>query len=167
MNQKEFIQQFQNEHRQIRTTLWELLVSLVQRDITLGRCYLKKLDKLTGPHFRYEEETLFPALMEIYDSMYVNKLFTDHDLVIMHIKKLCSTLNQPDLTEEDYTIAIKQVKSVLPIVSSCESISAMIEKFNDRLIEKLNDTHNKAYHDNFSLFKWSETVRKRLPLYLN
>lgn len=133
----------------------------------LSKCYLARLQEAIGPQFRYEEETLFPALLQVYDSIYVEKLFTDHDLLIARTKKLCCMLEQKELTDEDYKVAIEHVKAILPIVVSCESISVLMEQFDNQLIQKLKDSHEKAYIDNFNLFKWSETIRKRLPLYLN
>jgi hypothetical protein len=40
---------------------------------------LQKTAELTGPHFRYEEEVLYPGLVEIFGGKYIGSLFTAHD----------------------------------------------------------------------------------------
>jgi hypothetical protein len=73
----QFTQMFREEHRQVRDTLRDLVQAL-----------LRQAAALTGPHFRYEEEYLYPGLVQIFGEEYIEKLLGDHGVAIGTAKKL-------------------------------------------------------------------------------
>ncbi len=58
------IEEFREDHRKIRDLILELAASLRQHDVAQARELLASLDRLAGPHFRFEEEALYPALRQ-------------------------------------------------------------------------------------------------------
>src|SRR3972149_7566902 len=73
---------FRNEHRAVRDGLLDLAESFRKRDRATATTLLGHVATLTGPHFRYEEEELYPGLRAILGQKYVGKLYGDHDRVI-------------------------------------------------------------------------------------
>lgn len=62
----QFTQIFRDEHRKIRDTLLALIRAFQERDKTRIKSLLNQTATCTGPHFRYGEEALYPALTEIF-----------------------------------------------------------------------------------------------------
>lgn len=55
---------FREEHRAVRDALPDLAQAFAQRSPQRARTLLSRIASLAGPHFRYEEETMCPALVE-------------------------------------------------------------------------------------------------------
>lgn len=87
---------FRDEHRAVRDGLLELTESFKKGDREKVTALLGQVASLTGPHFRYEEETLYPALVDIFGQKYIEKLFADHDRVIGAAKRLVQLTGKDD-----------------------------------------------------------------------
>lgn len=61
-----FTQVFREEHRSVRDTLLDLIRAFEDRDKRRISLLLHQTARLTGPHFRYEEEALYPGLTELF-----------------------------------------------------------------------------------------------------
>lgn len=167
MKPKDFYVEFRKEHRIIRDLLLDLITALLQKDINWAGTLLKELDIITGPHFRYEEETLYPALISIFGEPYINKLMTDHDLAIARANKLKSIIEKKEQSEDDYLEGINLVRSILPHVSDCEGLTIMVEKLSKEKIENIINSMKSSREQNIPLLKWSENLRGRKLLSIN
>ena len=58
--------EFREDHRKVRDGLLDLAKAAEAGDVVKARNILGQIDTMVGPHFRYEEETLYPA-MENYN----------------------------------------------------------------------------------------------------
>jgi len=164
MNRESFFKEFRQEHREIRDLLFDMITSFLKHDFEKSGALLERLDSLTGPHFRYEEEELYPALIEIFGEQYINKLLTDHDLAIARAKKLSSMIKAGSKEKEDITDCVNTVRSILPHVSDCEGLSIMVEKLDDKVVDSICNSVEEARKANIPLIEWSETSRTRQPL---
>jgi len=164
MNRESFFKEFRQEHREIRDLLFDMITSFGEHNFEKSGILLERLDSLTGPHFRYEEEALYPALIEVYGVHYINKLLTDHDLAIARAKKLGTMIETESKEKEDITDCINTVRSILPHVSDCEGLSIMVEKLDGAIIDTICNTIEEARKANLPLIEWSETSRSRKPL---
>lgn len=164
MNREDFFKEFREEHREIRDLLFDMITSFGKEDFEKSGALLQRLDILTGPHFRYEEESLYPALIEVYGEAYINKLLTDHDLAIARAKKLSSMIDKGSNEKDDITDCVNTVRSILPHVSDCEGLSIMVERMDDEIINTICDSMENARKENIPLIEWSETSRNRKPL---
>jgi hemerythrin-like domain-containing protein len=79
MSAEVFAQLFRQEHREIRDALLELVEAYSRRDTELARKLVGQVASLTGPHFRYEEEALYPPLEQIFGDEFIEMLLLDHD----------------------------------------------------------------------------------------
>ena len=166
MNRETFFIEFRQEHREIRDILFDMITSFVKKDFEESAALLKRLDTLTGPHFRYEEEALYPSLINIYGEPYINKLLTDHDLVIARAKNLNTKIRSEKTEKEDIDDCIDTVRSILPHVSDCEGLSIMVERLDDGILSTIYTSIENARKENLSLIEWSETTRGRKQLQL-
>lgn len=71
---KDFFNEFRNDHRQIRDLIMNLITAFIQNDMVKADKLTDKLNLVAGPHFQFEEEVLYPELIPLYGSEYINKL---------------------------------------------------------------------------------------------
>jgi hypothetical protein len=103
----EFTNIFREEHRVVRDALFELLRALRARDRVGITTLLDQIKRYTGPHFRYEEESLYPMLVPIFGEEYIEKLYEDHDRAIGSARKLLEIAQKGFLTDDDITQVIR------------------------------------------------------------
>lgn len=157
----QFTQLFREEHRKIRDTLLDLIQAFKEKDRARIENLLNQAAVLTGPHFRYEEEALYPALTEIFGEEYIEKLLGDHDQAIGIAKRLVELARKEHLTEEDVAEAVSLIRKVLPHVSDCDGLSIMTEKLSEDKIKSILDTRESSLKAGLDLIKWAESIRNR------
>ncbi len=60
------IAEFKEEHRQVRDGLLELTDALQAKNVQRAREMMGQIDKLVGPHFRFEEEAFISGLTSLF-----------------------------------------------------------------------------------------------------
>ena len=162
-----FFTKFRNEHRIIRDLLLDLITSFLEKDMPKAGKLLDELNRITGPHFRYEEEALYPSLISIFGEHYINKLMTDHDLAIARAGKLKSLIEKENHNEEDYNNCLNLVRAILPHVSDCEGLTIMVEKLPEPKVDFIVQSMDAALSKNVPLLEWAEHTRGRKILSIN
>jgi hypothetical protein len=157
----EFTQMFREEHRSVRDVLLDLIQAFQMRDGGRIQDLLNQTAALAGPHFRYEEESLYPGLVEILGEEYIQKLLRDHDLAIGIAKKLVEMAGKDLLTDDDVTKAVLLVRSILPHVSDCDGLSIMVERLPEEKVEAVFASRDHARSADLNLLQWAEDVRGR------
>lgn len=157
----QFAQIFRNEHRAIRNALFGLLQAFEKKSSKEIDSSLTTVASLTGPHFRYEEEALYPALVGIFGEHYIDKLYSDHDYAIRTAKRIAALAGSDTLTDEQVHEAVGLIRSILPHVSDCEGLSIMTETLpSDDLVAVL-EARERAAQRGLDLLTWSSEVRDR------
>jgi hypothetical protein len=159
-----FYTQFRKEHRQIRDLLLDLITCLLQKDLQKAGQLLDDLNRVTGPHFRYEEEALYPSLVPVFGEPYILKLLTDHDLAIARARKLKAVIDRDEPSDEDYREGLNLVRAILPHVSDCEGLTIMVEKLPRERMDFITQTMRSSISGNIPLFEWEENLRGRKRL---
>lgn len=72
------IVEFREDHRKVRDSLLDLAGAAEAGELDKARNILGEIDKMVGPHFRYEEEQLYPTLREFLGD-YADSLVAEHD----------------------------------------------------------------------------------------
>ncbi len=157
----QFTQMFREEHRAVRDVLLDLIQAFQERDRARIQDLLTQTAALTGPHFRYEEESLYPGLVEILGEEYIQKLLRDHDVAIGTAKKLVELAGKEPLTDDDAALAVLLVQSILPHVSDCDGLSIMVERLPEEKVEAFFTSRDDARRANLNLLQWAEEVRGR------
>lgn len=161
MTSAQFTDTFRGEHRQVRDALLYLIEAFEARDKGRAQELLSKIAGLTGPHFRYEEESLYPSLTVIFGEEYIEKLRGDHDWAIGAAKKLDELANSPEITKEVAAKATGLVRGILPHVSDCDGLSIMVERLPEEKVADILDTRLQSLDAGLNLIEWADTVRGR------
>jgi len=157
----EFALLFREEHRKIRDSLLDLIQAFQNREKPRIQALLQQTAVYTGPHFRYEEEALYPALVEIFGQEYVDELLRAHDRAIATARKLVEKAGKDPLTDQDVAEATSLIRAVLPHVSDCDGLSIMVERLSEAKVRSILDTRETSRHAGLDLFSWVEQVRRR------
>ncbi len=155
--------EFKEDHRKIRDMLFGLKDKLEKKDPQGAREILGKLNTFVGPHFRYEEEGLYPALRPILED-YVDSLIEDHDGAIATARKLAEIVQKDTLTDADAQEGRQGVLSILPHVSDCDGLSVFMEsiqKVHPEEIEQIAHKIEECREAGLPLLEWADTVRLR------
>lgn len=157
----EFSAMFREEHRAVRDALLDLVQAFQDRDRTRIQPLVARTAVLAGPHFRYEEESMYPLLVQFFGEGYINKLFQDHDLAILAAKKLLGFAEQATLTDEDVEEAVRYTRSILPHVTDCDGLSILVERLPEEQVQAIFDTRARSKAANLDLLTWATTIRGR------
>ncbi|MFN8222075.1 MAG: hemerythrin domain-containing protein [Gaiellales bacterium] len=161
----EFSTVFRAEHRAVRDALLGLITAFEARDLDRVRVLLGHTAELTGPHFRYEEETLYPSLVSVFGKAYIDHLFEEHDGAIERAAALVALAGREHLEETDVEHAVQLVREILPHVSDCDGLSVMVEVLPDTEVEAIFAARERSGAEGLDLLTWAQGVRGR-PLAL-
>jgi hypothetical protein len=156
-----FTETFREEHREVRDALLQLIDAFEQRDRQAIGTLLERIARLTGPHFRYEEESLYPELVQFFGTDYVEHLFSEHDRAIGRARRLVQLAEQSTLSDEDVAHAARLVRAILPHVSDCDGLSIMVERLPNETIETIFDARARSGRAGLNLLQWADQVRRR------
>lgn len=152
---------FRREHRAVRDMLFELIDAFQNRDQARAQTLLARVAALTGPHFRYEEESLYPHLVDVFGADYVDKLYDDHDAAVRTARRLVELAGREELTDAEATEAVAGARSILPHVSDCDGLSIMVERFPEERVNGIFQTRQAALDAGVDLLTWAATIRNR------
>ena len=152
------IAEFREDHRKVRDGLLELMEALQSKDIATARKILGKINVVVGPHFRYEEETLYPALRVLLGE-YVDQLLKEHDGVIATARACAELLKKDSLTDGEAKQAATAARSLLIHVSNCDGLSILSERLSKKEIDNLSEKLAAARKAGVPLLDWAETIR--------
>lgn len=157
----QFSQIFRQEHRIVRDALLDLIQAFVARDRSRVQELISQVAKYTGPHFRYEEESLYPELVQIFGEEYVERLYSDHDRAIGTARQLAALGTKESLTDQEVNLAVAWVRSILPHVSDCDGLSIMVERLAEEKVQAILDSRERSNAAGLNLLAWAEQVRNR------
>lgn len=166
MTSAQFTDIFRTEHRKVRDALLDLIDAFRDGDREKAQSLLSQIATLTGPHFRYEEESLYPSLTVIFGDKYIEKLITDHDWAIGAAKKLVELAGSPEYTPDVVASASGLARGILPHVSDCDGLSIMVERLPEEKVKDILDTRLRSLDANLNLIEWADTVRERAAVTL-
>ena len=154
------IAEFREDHRKVRDGVLDISDALGKRDVPKAREILGNINTLVGPHFRYEEESLYPALRAFLGE-YVDDLFDEHDGVIATAKACAELLGKDSLTDEEAEEAKKAAMAILIHVSNCDGLAILSERISSEELDALGEKFAKAREAGVPLLEWADTIRGR------
>lgn len=157
----EFTELFRAEHREVRDRLLDLVEAFRRRDGEQASALAAEVVRLTGPHFRYEEEALYPALVDLFGPEYVEKLLADHDQAIEHARHIGRLAETEVPTDAEVVEATTRVRAILPHVSDCDGLSIMVEVVPEESVRAVLRARTRARADDLDLLTWASTLRER------
>jgi len=154
------IAEFREDHRKVRDGLLEIIEALEAKDILSSRKILATINTLVGPHFRYEEETLYPAL-RVFLGDYVDQLLKEHDNVIETARACLELLQKNHLTDEETKQAANAARALLVHVSNCDGLAILSERLDKKELDRLSDKYESTREAAVPLLEWATNIRNK------
>lgn len=154
------IAEFREDHRKVRDGLLDMIDALQKMDVLKAREIIGRLNVLVGPHFRYEEETLYPSLRKFLGE-YVDQLITEHDGVIKTAAACAELLSKDKLTEDEAIEAADAARALLIHVSNCDGLAILSERFTQKEIDELGEKFTESREKGVALLDWAKNIRKK------
>ncbi len=158
VQQLDVVNEFREEHRHVRDLLIDLRQAFQAQDVSRSRAIMGELNTVCGPHFRYEEETLYPALRPILGE-YVDKLIESHDGIIETARAAAALTQQPSLSPQDAQAGVAGALSIIPHVSDCDGLIIMLEKLDEAEMARISRNILDCRQEGLTLLDWADTVR--------
>jgi len=156
------IKEVKKDHQKVRDVLLDFMDAIRKRDVTKSVELLLILDKLGGPHFRMEEETMYKTLKKFYGDEYYQRLLEEHDRVIRTAKEIGETLGKGEITTEEATKLIRLIQSeILPHPITCSGLEMMMEKLTPEELSEIAENFIEARKADVPLLEWASTIRGR------
>lgn len=153
------IETFQQEHREVRDTLLELSDAIEADDLDRAHELVQQANVQTGPHFQYEEDALYPALIPFFGEEMVKELVTEHDEAIEAARTLAEFSQRDSLSAEEKQEALRQLPTMLVHVSDCDGLVVYLEKADEETFEAIEASMEVANAQGLTLTEYDDTVR--------
>jgi DNA-binding PadR family transcriptional regulator len=156
------IEEMNKDHKMVRDILLKLLEEIEKKNVEGALEMLLELDKLGGPHFRAEEETMYPILRRFFGDEYYNRLLEEHDRVIRAGRKIAEMLGKGSLTDEEAEELINLIRrDILPHPVTCEGLGIFMERLTADELKRIGESIIKARKEGVPLLQWAESIRER------
>jgi uncharacterized protein Yka (UPF0111/DUF47 family) len=150
------------DHKMVRDNLLSMIDAIRRNDSTKAFELLINLDKLGGPHFRAEEETMYPAMKRFYGEDYYERLLQEHDSVINAAKKIAETLGKGKLSPEDIKNLVTILQNeIMPHPITCSGLEILMERLNQEDLDKIAKNLLTARKEDIPLLEWADNMRER------
>ncbi|MGD9039846.1 MAG: hemerythrin domain-containing protein [Desulfobacteraceae bacterium] len=153
------ITQFRQDHRDVRDGLLDMIGALEAKNVIKAREILDGLNTLVGPHFRFEEEALYPTL-RVFLGEYVDELLSEHDGVIETARSCADLLEKDSLTDDEAKDAAHAARALLVHVSNCDGLAILSERLKQEDLDELGVKFEGAREAGVPLLEWADTIRK-------
>jgi len=158
---EEFTEIFRDEHRRMRDMLLGLIEAFQAGDSEAIRTGIEEMAAHAGPHFFYEQETLYPALADLFGEDYVNKLLVEHDSALDTALELAALAEREEIDEEASRLGLELARQLLPHVSERDGLSVMVEVLEAPTVKKIREAQEKAGKSGTTLSKVAEHRKRR------
>jgi len=154
------IAEFRADHAKVRDTLLELIDAVSKKDATKALEIMIRLDKISGPHFRWEEESLYLAFEKFFGRQYLEYLLGVHDRIVKRGKELVEILSKEKITDEQAKILPDIIRiDVLSHPIECEGIALFAEKLTREELDNLAEDLERARREGIPLLEWAERIK--------
>lgn len=150
-----------DEHRRLRDQLLDVHSGLGSGDFGRTRLCIAKLMAAIGPHFRYEEEALHPALAAVFGYEPWQPLFSAHNHMIESLQRLAALAEGDRASADSLGAAAGLLGSILPRLSGCDGVALWIERLPNRHVRRILDCREAALRDGHDLVTWAARYRAR------
>lgn len=135
-----------DEHRELHDILLDLLIANEARDGRRVTTLAQTFRDVARPHFRYEDEVLFPAFTELLGVEYVAGLIADHRSVEEALDRI-EALARADAIDEPGAAEIGRLaQTALACIVTCHGLGIVVDLQPPGAAERLLAAHAHAHH---------------------
>lgn len=128
---------FRMEHRVLRDLVLDLIEALRAGNHPQARRLVGQRADMAAPHFRYEEERKYPALVEFFELVYVENPCVEHGSAIGAARPLCELVAGASWGEAQRVETEELARGLRPHVSVCERLSILVERLSESEVARI------------------------------
>ncbi len=156
------IAEIRADHIQVRDILLDLTDAVTKRDATKALELLLRLDKLGGPHFRWEEEYFYPLHEKFFGRQYFEYLLGVHDRIVKRGRELAEVLSRGEISPEEAKELSEIIRNeILPHPIECEGITLLSVKLSREELDSLGEALVKIREEGIPLLQWGESIKDK------
>jgi hypothetical protein len=154
------IARFKADHTKVRDLLLELIDSIGRKDVQRSLEILIELDKITGPHFRWEEESVYPVFSRFFGRDYLEYLLGVHDRIIRRGRELLEVLQKGKLTDEEARKWQDIIRfEILSHPIECDGITLFADKLTEEEKRRIALDLERVEREGVPLLEWAEKIK--------
>ena len=158
-----FVEGFRNEHRAARDIFLGIAKALGERDGARIGELMNQANAGIGPHIRYEEEEMYPALAGLFGAEYIERMLEDHDRAFGVAARLMELASHQPITDQDVEEGNRIIQGLLPHVTDCDGLVLAIEVLAPENQRAIFAARDRALAEEVSMMEWGER-RGRQPI---
>jgi len=144
----DLIKEFHTDHQKVVGALFELRRAIAERNVPQVRQILGAAEGLVGPHFKFEELYLYPALEPFLGEAYGKRLLNEHDGIFRSIRKIAQLAQSDPWDDAQYQSAMANLELIYEHPISCDGLSLWIERLPEYqrqdLLQRMLDTRKQG-----------------------
>ena len=158
----EFVAVFEDEHRQLRAVLLDLIDAFENGDGGRAGEAIAAMAELAGPHFYYEQEALYPVLAEVLGDGRAQTLFEDHAQAVEAARQLAELAEQDALDGDGSVQGAELARQLLPHVDGLDDLAAVIQVMERETVSKIHQAQKESKRSKPTLAAVAEGAKKKV-----
>lgn len=154
MDKKTLIGEFHADHTKVVQALLDLREAIRDRNPVRARATLAEANKLVGPHFKFEEQHLYPQLKEFIGEAGLKRLLTEHDGVFRSVATLVELAARDVWGESEAEAASANLDLIREHPVTCDGLSLYIERLPLDAQASLADRMEELRREGTTLLKY-------------
>ncbi|MCW5979664.1 MAG: hemerythrin domain-containing protein [Bryobacteraceae bacterium] len=133
------MQEFHADHQKVVGALFELRQAIAALDITRVRSILEDAEGLIGPHFKFEELYLYPALEQFLGESHVKRLVNEHDGIFRSVRRIAQLAQKEAWSDSDRASAEANLELIYEHPIGCDGLTLWMERLSPTEQQELDD----------------------------
>lgn len=142
------MQEFHADHQKVVGALFELRQAIAGSDIGRVRFILNGAEDLVGPHFKFEELYLYPALEQFLGESYIKRLVNEHDGVFRSVRHIARLAGKDSWSDNERRSAEANLDLIYEHPISCDGLSLWMERLSpeeqQQLLDKMQEVRRQG-----------------------
>ena len=155
------IEEFHADHQKVVSALFDQRQAIATRNIARVRPILNAAEDPVGPHFKFEELYLYPALEQFLGEIYVKRLRNEHERVFRSVRRIAEVAQKEAWSDADTQSAKANLELIYEHPISCDGLSLWMARLPENEQQELLKMMQEARRQGIRL---SEYCRERQKL---
>jgi hypothetical protein len=122
--------EFHADHQKVVAALFDLRQAITASDIARVRSILEGAEALIGPHFKFEELYLYPALEQFLGEGHVKRLVNEHDGIFRSVRRIAQLAQKDTWSDSDRNSAQANLGLIYEHPVSCDGLTLWMERLS-------------------------------------
>lgn len=152
------IEVYRDEHRLIRDSVLDIVDAGRQGDVDRALELVERFDEEIGPHYRYEEEALYPKMTRFLGEERAEELIDLQEESIAAVREMKAILGDGTITHEEDGRLDESMYSLMGHIYDCD-VAILMETLTAEELDDVSEAIERSYEEAVPLVEWAETMR--------